>query len=81
MNLLNSPPPITLTVSGGSGLQGRAQGWWARMGDRQSAVLVDAASSSEKVFRCNGAGKFEDRVWKTESLGQGGEGKMWRIRS
>lgn len=80
MNLLNSPL-ITLTVSGGSGLQGRAQGWWARMGDRQSAVLVDAASSREKVFHGNGAGKFEGRVWETESLGQGGEGKMWQIRS
>lgn len=51
------------------------------MGDRQSAVLVDAASSREKLFRGNGAGKFEGRVWETESLGQGGEGKMWQIRS
>lgn len=76
MNLLDSPPHH-LTVSGGSGLQGRAQRWQAHMRDRQSAALVDAASSREKIFRGNGAGEFEGRVWETERLGR----RLGRIRS
>lgn len=47
------------------------------MGDRQSAVLADAVSSREKIFRGKEAGKFEGRMWETESLGKRGAGKMW----